>query len=107
MNENVNILTDQLKPHTFGEMIDALIIMNIRMWHAQELFFDLDKLTTLPHDQIVPLLTYTTRLNLLRNQAMDGIDAALTLQLKKRFPSLEISPDSNPSTPSTIIWEPS
>lgn len=100
-----NILTDPLRPHTIGEMIDALIIMNIRMWHEQEQFFDLEKLTALPCESIVPLLTYTTRLNLLRNRAMDGIDALLAQQLSKRFP--EILDTSEPlDDDSTIIWEP-
>lgn len=38
MKQAVNILCDRLHPTTFGELIDALIIMNLRMWHAQELF---------------------------------------------------------------------
>lgn len=104
MKQAVNILCDRLYPTTFGEMIDALIIMNLRMWHAQELFFDLDKLTTLPHEEIVPLLTYTTRLNLLRNHAMDGIDAVLAEYLQRRFPQLQ-QPRQVPLS-HTIIWEP-
>lgn len=103
MNTGTNILRDRLAPRTFGEMIDALIVMNLRMWHAQELFFDLDKLTALPHDDIVPLLTYTTRLNLLRNQAMDGVDAALAELLSRRF-TIRQGHDSVAS--GEIIWEP-
>lgn len=104
MMETLNIHTDQLHPRSFGEIIDALIIMNIRMWHAQELFFDLDKLYALPHDQVLPLLTYTTRLNLLRNHAMDGIDAKLAEQLERRFP--ELRTHQQPEATETIIWEP-
>lgn len=104
MTQTVNILSDHLHPATFGELIDALIIMNVRMWHAQELFFDLDKLTALPHKEIVPLLTYTTRLNLLRNQAMDGIDAVLAEHLQRRFPQLRQHTQAPLSH--TILWEP-
>ncbi len=104
MTAPINILNDTLRPRTVGEMIDALIIMNIRMWHAQELFFDLDKLYALPHDRVLPLLTYTTRLNLLRNQAMDGIDALFAAQLEKRFPG--IASKEQLQTNETIIWEP-
>jgi hypothetical protein len=39
MNRQQSILTDTLQPQTIGEMIDALIIMNFRMWHEQEHFF--------------------------------------------------------------------
>jgi|GEM_PF-1299662 hypothetical protein len=105
MTRQQNILTDPLRPQTFGEMIDALIITNIRMWHEQEKFFDLEKLRALPCDQIVPLLTYTTRLNLLRNRAMDGVDVLLAEQLSKRFPDV-LQPPSPPDKDSTIIWEP-
>ncbi|MCS7000659.1 MAG: hypothetical protein RML15_08635 [Bacteroidota bacterium] len=103
MNRTANILRDRLAPRTLGEMIDALIIMNLRMWHAQELFFDLDKLEALPCEEIIPLLTYTTRLNLLRNQAMDGIDARLAEQVQRRFP---LPSHHSPKTPLTVIWEP-
>jgi len=103
MMHTVNILRDRLQPHTMGQMIDALIIMNIRMWHAQELFFDLEKLYALPHDQVLPLLTETTRLNLLRNQAMDGVDALLARHLSERFPHL---PTQQSQPQNDIIWEP-
>ncbi|KXB97523.1 MAG: hypothetical protein AA908_06605 [Chlorobi bacterium NICIL-2] len=105
MTRQQNILTDLLRPQTLGEMIDALIITNIRMWHEQEKFFDLEKLRALPCDQIVPLLTYTTRLNLLRNRAMDGVDALLAEQLSRRFPDI-LQPLPPPTNDSTIIWEP-
>ncbi len=105
MNRQQNILTDTLQPQTIGEMIDALIIMNIRMWHEQEHFFDLEKLTAMPCDRIVPLLTYTTRLNLLRNRAMDGVDAFLAKHLRRRFPRI-LERTSPANDDSTIIWEP-
>ncbi|RMF36531.1 MAG: hypothetical protein D6747_00115 [Chlorobiota bacterium] len=104
MTHQQNILTGPLHPQTIGEMIDALIITNIRMWHEQEKFFDLEKLRALPCDQIVPLLTYTTRLNLLRNRAMDGVDALLAEQLSRRVPDILQPPP--PTNDSTIIWEP-
>ncbi|GIV54676.1 MAG: hypothetical protein KatS3mg039_1194 [Candidatus Kapaibacterium sp.] len=104
MTRTVDIRHDRLGPRTFGEMIDALIIMNIRMWHAQELFFDLDKLYALPHDQVLPLLTETTRLNLLRNQAMDGIDALLATHVERRFPRRDAQHQQPQTT--DIIWEP-
>ncbi|MCX7930016.1 MAG: hypothetical protein N2663_04785 [Chlorobi bacterium] len=103
MNRTLNILQDRLFPCTFGEMIDALIVMNLRMWHAQELFFDLEKLTAMPHENIIPLLTYTTRLNLLRNQAMDGIDAHLAKHLSQQSP---IETSDHPTNHDDIIWEP-
>ncbi|GIV49623.1 MAG: hypothetical protein KatS3mg038_0144 [Candidatus Kapaibacterium sp.] len=105
MTRQQNILTGPLRPHTIGEMIDALIITNIRMWHEQEKFFDLEKLRGLPCDRIVPLLTYTTRLNLLRNRAMDGVDALLADQLSRHFPEI-LQPTPPPNNDSTTIWEP-
>jgi len=105
MNRQQSILTDTLQPQTIGEMIDALIIMNIRMWHEQEHFFDLEKLTAMPCNRIIPLLTYTTRLNLLRNRAMDGVDALFAEQLRVRFPRIhEHTMPANDD--STIIWDP-
>jgi hypothetical protein len=85
----MNILTTDLNPQSFGEYIDALIIANLRMWHAQEIVYETETLTAMTHAQMFDFLKQATWLNLLRNRAMDGLDASLAAEIMKRNPAVE------------------
>ncbi len=88
METRTNILLDELEPQNFGEYIDALIITNLRMWHAQEFFYELDLLKQLTKDEMYEKLRYGSWLNLQRNFQMDGLDAVFAASLATRHPSV-------------------
>ena len=83
----MNIITTDLEPQTFGEFIDALIIANLRMWHAQEVVYETETLRAMTHAQMFDFLKQATWLNLLRNRAMDGLDATLAAEIMERNPT--------------------
>ncbi len=85
----MNILTTDLEPKTFGEFIDALIIANLRMWHAQEVVYETETLSAMTHTQMFDFLKQATWLNLLRNRAMDGLDSSLAAEIMERNPAIE------------------
>ncbi len=99
-----NILKDPLQPTTFGQQVDALIIANIRMWHAQEILFDLDALNALSKDGMYSTLKYATWLNLERNVYMDGTDGAIVEHLAHVHPSVkqQVATTTNSTE---VIWE--
>ncbi len=98
-----NIISDDLDPQNFGEFIDALIITNLRMWHAQEFFYELDLLKKLDKDQMYEKLRYGSWLNLQRNFQMDGLDAVVAAHLAERHPA--ILEQSNDSVQQELLWE--
>ncbi|MBI3259117.1 MAG: hypothetical protein HYZ54_06565 [Ignavibacteriae bacterium] len=85
----MNIITTDLEPKTFGEFIDALIIANLRMWHAQEVVYEIETLNAMTHPQMFDFLKQATWLNLLRNRAMDGLDSTLAAEIMERNPATE------------------
>ena len=103
MAENVNIISDELEPTNFGEFIDALIITNLRMWHAQEFFYELDLLKKLSKDEMYDKLKYGSWLNLQRNFQMDGLDAVFAAQLAERHPNLLAQ--QNETVDNELLWE--
>ncbi len=100
---STNIIVDELEPTNFGEFIDALIITNLRMWHAQEFFYELDLLKKLDKDQMYEKLRYGSWLNLQRNFQMDGLDAVVAAQLAERHPS--VMNQTNDSVEQELLWE--
>jgi len=78
----MRLANDNLEPQTFGEFVDALIIVNIRMWHAQETVYEIETLEKLTHGQMFDFLKNATWLNLMRNRMMDNLDSTLAVQLQ-------------------------
>jgi len=104
MSTSFNILKDSLQPTTFGQQVDALIIANIRMWHAQEILFDVDALNSMDKDGMYSTLKYATWLNLQRNVYMDGTDGAIVEHLAQKHPSV-IQQIATTKTSTEIIWQ--
>lgn len=101
----MNILTTDLQPKTFGEFIDALIIANMRMWHAQEVVYETEKLNAMSREEMFDFLKQATWLNLLRNRAMDGLDASLTAEILKNKPDIERRDAPLPMAGQLPLWE--
>lgn len=101
----MNILTTDLEPKTFGEFVDALIIANLRMWHAQEVVYEIDTLNAMTHSQMFDFLKQATWLNLLRNRAMDGLDSTLAAEIMERNPETERIDKSIAMDGQLPIWE--
>jgi hypothetical protein len=98
-----NIITGELRPQSFGQFIDALMITNMRMWHAQEFFYELDLLKQLSKEEMYDKLRFGSWLNLQRNIQMDGLDASLAARLNTMFPELELLKEE--VSEQTTIWE--
>ncbi len=103
MSQLSNIINDELDPQSFGEFVDALIITNLRMWHAQEFFYELDLLKKLSKDEMYEKLRYGSWLNLQRNFQMDGLDAVFAAQLAERHP--DIVKQQNETVEHELLWE--
>lgn len=104
--KDFNILKDRLQPQSFGEQIDALIITNIRMWHAQEVLFEEDTLAHLDKEGMFNTLKVATALNLERNVYMDGSDASFARTLEQRHPHIAAQlRTATHNADQTIIWE--
>ncbi len=101
----MNILTTDLHPTTFGEFIDALIIANMRMWHAQEVVYETETLNAMSREEMFDFLKQATWLNLLRNRAMDGLDASLTAEILKNKPDIERRDAPLPMEGQLPLWE--
>lgn len=80
----MNILTDDLKPTTIGEYIDSLIITNIRMWHKQELVYEIENLERMSLDEMFDFLKDSGWLNLVRNRMMEKVDENFGAKLNKK-----------------------
>jgi len=85
----MNILTDHFDPKTFGEFVDALIITNIRMWHAQETIYEPDIWKRLSRENLIDFLKKSTWLNLQRNFQMDGLDGSVVEKIVEQHPNIE------------------
>ncbi len=103
MEQGTNILVDELHPNSFGEFVDALIITNLRMWHAQEFFYELDLLRQLDKEQMFDKLKYGSWLNLQRNFQMDGLDATVAALLEQQHPGALKA--ATQKTEHELIWE--
>lgn len=101
----MNILTDELHPQTFGEFVDALIIANIRMWHAQEIIYEPKTLDNLSRNEMFAFLKEATWLNLRRNYAMDGLDNSLAEQIIAKHPNIERRDQPMLMEGQPLIWE--
>jgi hypothetical protein len=80
----MNILKDKLAPKTFGEFIDSLIITNIRMWHAQEIVYEVETLEKLSKEEMFDFLKDATWLNLMRNKMMEGVELSFSSILSEK-----------------------
>ncbi|NJO93455.1 MAG: hypothetical protein HC820_02150 [Hydrococcus sp. RM1_1_31] len=85
----MNIIKDELIPQSFGEFIDALLIENIRMWHAQELIYETETLDNLTREEMLNFLKEATWLNLMRNSAIDAVDSSFATQIVTQYPNIE------------------
>jgi hypothetical protein len=101
----MNILEDTLDPKTPGEYIDALIISNIRMWHEQEVVYEIDTLKNLTLEKMFSFLKKATWLNLERNQQMDGLDWKLLEKISKKHPSVLENNNQITFTSEKPLWE--
>ncbi|MFP4528471.1 MAG: hypothetical protein ACLFQX_07975 [Candidatus Kapaibacterium sp.] len=86
---DMNIIKDELRPETFGEFIDSLIITNIRMWHAQELVYETESLERLSRADMFDFLKQATWLNLERNRMMEGLDSQLAGAIEENNPGIK------------------
>jgi hypothetical protein len=84
----MNIIKEDIIPETFGEFIDSLIIANIKMWHAQEMVYEVETLKKLTLESMFRFLKESTWLNLARNQMMEGVDSAMSNRLMDKHPDL-------------------
>jgi hypothetical protein len=98
-----NILSGELKPQSFGAYIDALIITNMRMWHAQEGLYELDVLDSMTKDQMFSVLKKASWLNIERTKFMDGTDASLVEMLERLHPGCGNRSQRNADQ--ETIWE--
>lgn len=101
----MNVLSDKLEPQTFGQFVDALILANIRMWHAQEVVYETETLEKMSRDEMFHFLKQSTWLNLERNFAMDNLDAALARQISEKHPNVSLTGAPMTLQAQPPLWE--
>jgi hypothetical protein len=101
----MNILSDDLTPLTFGEFIDALIITNIRMWHEQELIYEIETLKKMTKEEMLEFLKKATWLNLKRNFSIDSLDNMLADDIMRRHPDIKRRDELLAMNEQTLIWD--
>jgi hypothetical protein len=101
----MNIIDDELKPQSFGEYIDSLIITNIRMWHAQELVYETESLEQLSRRDMFGFLKDATWLNLMRNRMMEGVDEKLASTIEERNPGIRRIDLPSKNSDEPPIWK--
>jgi hypothetical protein len=101
----MSIIDGPLDLTTPGAIIDALIIVNIRMWHAQELIYEEEIFETLSQPQLVDYIRQATQLNLDRNSLMDRLDAAVAALFVDKFGENILQPRADAPIDRTAIWE--
>ncbi len=100
-----NIIAEELKPRTFGEFIDALIIINIRMWHEQEIIYEIETLKKMKKKDMFEFLKRATWLNLQRNFSIDKLDGILEDKLMELYPDCKQKDKPTFMDEQKLIWE--
>jgi hypothetical protein len=101
----MSVIDGPLQLDTPGAVIDALIIVNIRMWHAQELIYEEEIFESLSQPQLVDYIRRATQLNLDRNALMDRLDATVAALFVDRFGAEILQPAADVRIDRAGIWE--